>query len=148
MLPPVIIVAPPARGTDGAIPVEIQIGDLIVNMMVDGAEGEKPFIEMAVSIKLPADMDVLFPDNVFVFDFCDPVISIYTISEPQIDFENNNLFEEIAPLLIELLTPYLGDLLGGIPIPTFGGYSLNILDERIMGSSNDFVALFADLDIE
>ncbi len=148
MLPPVIIVAPQDSGTDGAIPVEIQIGDLIVNMLVDGADGEKPFVKMAVSLKIPATLDVQFPDNILVLDFGDPEASIYTISEPLMHFENNALFEDAAPLIVELLVPMLGDLVGNIAIPSFGGYSLSVVDEMIMGSSNDFVAIFADLATE
>ncbi len=146
MLPPVLVVATQQRGaiTDSnGIPVEFQIGDMIVSMFVDDGQ-EHLFLEMAVNLIMPAAMGIKFPDNTIQLDIHDPVLYISVIREPLMDFDDA-LFEDIGPLLVDLLLPLIGGLLEGIPLPTFDDYGFYVLEEMIMGPSSDYVGIFAEI---
>ncbi|MBZ0273378.1 hypothetical protein K8I61_15170, partial [bacterium] len=141
--PPVLYVAPQG-GSPTYIPVEIQMGELEVNMFVDTGADEVLFLQMAVGLILPADMGVKFPDNTIELFFGDPEMAIYVFAEPLINWDNN-LFEDVAPLLADILIPLLSEFLGGIQLPTFEGYGITVLDQDIMGANNDFIGIFSDI---
>ncbi|MCZ7586909.1 MAG: hypothetical protein M5R36_28165 [Deltaproteobacteria bacterium] len=144
--PPILLVSPPAAADISAVPVEIQFGDLIVNFYVDDGD-ETLFLRLAVNLIIPAELTVDYPANTIGITFGDPEMSFYVFAEPVIDFDNA-LFEDVAPVIADLLLPILSDLLSGIQIPSFDveGYGLLLFKEAAMGGSLDYLGFFLNLE--
>ncbi|MCZ7585452.1 MAG: hypothetical protein M5R36_20105 [Deltaproteobacteria bacterium] len=145
LLPPIVLISPVgAPITAPLVPVEFQLGDMIVNMFVDDGTNETLFLQMAVTLKQQAGMGIKFPDNTFELTLGDTFVHIYVFAEPLMDWDNS-LFEDVAPLLVDLIMPVVSDLLGSIQLPTFDDFGYTVWENRAMGPSLDYVGIFMDL---
>ncbi len=143
LLPPVALFDP----TDpSGLGVEIQIGEMMVDWVINNGGNQTLFLQMAANIILPAELSVT-NGNMLEVSFGTPEMLLTVISEPLGFGWDTGTLTELVNQLAPLLIPVLGDLIGGIEIPSFDNVSLDILSEQVVGLNYDYGGIFADLDV-
>lgn len=149
-LPPVMVLQP-VTGKSGTLETQIQIGDMMVYIMADDASapgGQRPVLSLSISAILPTNIEHIFETNSLLVEFGTPIVFVDTVNNPAMLSES--LFEDLAPLLVELIMPILTQAIEGITLPTFDvgtdTYRMQINDIFYIGSNGDFVGLFGDLE--
>jgi hypothetical protein len=106
--------------------------------------GQRPVLSLSVSAILPTDISHEFETNSLLVDFGTPIVFVDTVANPAMLSES--LFEDLAPLLVELVLPILTQAIEGVSLPTFDvgadTYRMQINDIFYIGSSGDFVGAF------
>jgi len=144
-LPPVFIVSPDKAGT---IATEIQIGDMFIHLLVDDGGAGTPVLTLSVSAKIPTEISHLWEDNSLNVAFGEMDVVVDTVSNPTGLPEN--LFEGIAPMLVEFILPLLEDAIEGFQMPEFDVsgdiYRPRLNNLFVLGSGNDFIGVFGDIE--
>ncbi|MCL4236014.1 MAG: hypothetical protein KJ042_16020, partial [Deltaproteobacteria bacterium] len=124
---------------------KLQLGDFLIQLVVDHpTDGEVSALVAALSLSLPTTVGV-DADGAIVLTIDDENYFFeVTIIEEAYDF-NDSLLEDFMPTVVNLLVPYLDDLLGAIEIPSFEGYTLDIDALIPVGPQGDFIGLYGDL---
>jgi len=142
-LPPVIVYD--AGGPVDALNVELQLGDLLMDLKVVPEEGDPvTALGIAVSVKIPLELNVNPDTQTLEITFGTPVVCV-DIYESQFIFFPYHLLEELIPLVVELALPLLSDFIDEIPIPIIQGFTLNVVETSVFGYYSDFLGLFGDL---
>jgi hypothetical protein len=146
-LPPVIMMNQSKAGT---IETEVQIGDLFIYVYADTLEGQEVVMTLSVGVKLPTIFSHDYEDNTLGVDFGEAYVIVDTIDNPLTIPEG--LFEGLAPLLVQLILPILSEALDSFELPDFNisgeNYYVQINDIFVLGSSQDFLGVFADIMME
>lgn len=131
----------PSRGLNASV----ELGDFLIRLVVDHpTDGEVSALTAALSLILPAAIDI-DADGAIVLDIdSENYFFEVTLIEEAYDF-NDALLEDFIPTVVDLLVPYLDDLLGAIEIPSFEGYTLDIDALIPVGTQGDFIGLYGDL---
>ncbi len=142
LLPPVLIVG---QGAAIPLPTELQMGDFMIHgFVVDDASQEVLFLTIAISFKVEMGIDIPFPTNTIEVTMATPEVVVDMVAEPIADF-NDVILEAIAPYVVELVLPIITNLMGGIEIPTFGDYGIQVLQMFPLGSNTDYITIWGDL---
>ncbi|MCC6158527.1 MAG: hypothetical protein IT350_10790 [Deltaproteobacteria bacterium] len=144
LLPPVALFEDPTIATATGLGVDIQIGELMVDWVIDNGGDQTLFLQMAANIILPAELSVT-DGNLLEVSFGTPEMLLTVISEPLGFGWDTATLTELVNQLTPLLIPVLGDLIGGIEIPSFDDVALDILSEQVIGLNYDYGGIFADL---
>jgi hypothetical protein len=138
-LPPILV-----YNAKDSLDVSLQLGDLTMSMMVipDGGDPVKAFT-MALAIDIPVTIDVNTETNTLSLTFGTPNVYV-DIYDELVDF-HDELIEGLVPLLVSVIMPYIGDLLGEFPIPVLEGFTIDVVEMSIFGSGDDYLGIFADL---
>lgn len=139
-LPPVFIMNP-VKGLE----TEIQMGDFILEWWCEeSTDVWTLFAEVALTLFIPTTLDVS-EEQTISLEFGEIEMYADLFNEPVFDI-GDGFFEDLLPLLVELLIPaLLNGLLEEIPIPSFEGYTLQVNAFMPIGGGNDWAGLFGDL---
>ena len=141
LLPPVMILNP-----QKGLSTELQVGDFVLEWYCIPEEGgeEVLFAKVALALFAPVDISVTEQQTINI-EFGDMEMYSDLFEEPVFEI-GDAFFEELLPGLVQLLVPaLLGGLLEEIPIPSFEGFTLNVLGFMPVGPANDWAGLFGDL---
>jgi len=140
LLPPVMLFG----ALDSAV-ADIQMGDLLLHMYVKpSGEDEILLLTVAVSMDIPITLDIPFPENSLEIAFGTPIVVVDLIAEPFIDF-NDTVFDAFIPVLVEFILPVLGQMIGGIEIPTFEGWGVEVQQMFPLGQYTDYLTIWTSL---
>jgi hypothetical protein len=140
-LPPVMVMN---TGKAGSVETEVQLGDLFIYLYADTPTGPEVALTLAASTQIPTEISHDYDTNTLTIEFGTITAVADTIDNP-LDIPEG-LFEDIAPLLIELLLPILDEALGGLQLPSFeiGGDTYKVQVEHILvvGSGLDYIGIY------
>ncbi|MCC6157964.1 MAG: hypothetical protein IT350_07910 [Deltaproteobacteria bacterium] len=123
----------------------LQLGDFLLSLLVDHpSDGEVHALSAAMSISLPTTVGVDADGAITLTIDTENYFFEVTIIDEAYDF-NDALLEDFMPTVVDLLVPYLDDLLGAIEIPSFEGYTLDIDALIPIGAQGEFIGLYGDL---
>lgn len=141
-LPPVVNYT---SGSRDALGLELQMGDLLLDMVVRPEVGDpQSILGVAVALRIPLTVGIDTDTQMLSLGFGDPLVVIDVYDEDFIYFPNE-LLEDLIPQVIEIVLPLLTDLIGEFPIPTFSGLAITIVETSVGGSYDDFLGFFTDL---
>lgn len=140
LLPPIILFEP---AKFNAVNTEIQMGDLLLHLYTDDGNTQELVLTLATSTILPATISHDYYTNALSVDFDTPEVVVDTISNPLA--LNEDLFEALAPVLIELITPIFSQALQGFELPSFDGWTLQMEQMFAIGGGYDFIGIYAEL---
>jgi len=149
-LPPVMLLTP-ITGKSGTLETQIQIGDMMIHLLADDATapgGHRPVLSLSVSATIPANIEHVFETNTLTVNFGTPIVFVDTVSNPAMLTES--FFEDLAPLLVELIMPILAEAIEGFTLPTFDvgndTYRTQVNDIFYIGASGAFMGIFGALE--
>jgi len=140
LLPPVIVYDPNMK----TIGMHLQMGDLTMDMMVvpDPGPPIKAFT-MALAVDIPVSVSVDVAANSLSLAFGTPTVYV-DIYDELYDF-HDELIEVLAPLLIQIIMPFISDLLGEFPIPMLNDFVITVDEMSIFGALDDYMGIFGTL---
>ncbi|MCB9490116.1 MAG: hypothetical protein H6684_15405 [Deltaproteobacteria bacterium] len=150
LLPPLLTVGGTGNGDPSLIPVEVQMGELMVSLYVDNGSTEELFLDIAGQLIMPAGMGIKYPDNTLDIQFADDeaTMAVYVLAEPLGFGWDNQKLQGLSSFLLQLVAPSMDALFEGIVLPGFGGVNMSVLNQQIMGANNDYMGFFSDLEID
>jgi hypothetical protein len=110
-LPPVFV--PQPLDKSGTLETQLQIGDLFFYLETDAGGTAEPVLTLAASAKVQADLSHEWDTNSLNIAFGETIVVIDTINNPLT--WKRPFFENIGPLLIELVLPIIGQMFDKLP---------------------------------
>ncbi len=124
----------------------LAMGEYMLHVIIDTDGGEVKVFSAAITLIFPVGITI--DDQGLLFIEVDPEdfdVDVTVWFEYGTMHFNAGLVEELIPNLIEGVIPMLGDILGGIAIPSFEGYTLSVDSLMAVGESHDFIGMYGSL---
>jgi len=146
LLPPIFHVGP--IQDEKALETSLQWGDLILEFWVDvpNVKEEVEAFKVAVAMIVPIALSIDPTNNKIhiTFDTANWDFNADLFEEPTLDF-NDTVVENWIPGIVELILPFLANLIGEIPIPSFSGYTIIIDGLESVGEGEDWAGFYGHL---
>ncbi len=124
----------------------LAMGEYMLHVVVDTDAGEVTILSAAITLVFPVGITIDEQGLLFIeIDPEDFEVDLTVWYEYQDLSFNSVIVERLIPDLLEGLIPMLGDLLGGIAIPSFEGYTLSIDSLAVVGERSDYIGMYGSL---
>ena len=141
LLPPIIIFEP---AKSSVMPAEIQMGDALVHLYVVDGGTESLVLTLATTIFMPVLITHDYQTNALSVVFQDVEVYVDTVSNPL--GLNEALFEDLAPVLVELVLPLFEQLLQNFELPSLAdGWILQLQQMFAIGGNFDYIGIYLEL---